>query len=309
MRVADLFAGWGGFSLGAEQAGAEVVWAGNHWPLAVEAHQANHPRAIHVCQDLNQANFYALPAIDLLCAGPSCPGHSQAAQPARAASPEIRGHHDKLRSNAWAVVEAAEAKRPRFLLVENVVDFRRWVLYPLWCAALGRLGYKLQEHVLVASHFGVPQRRERLFVVGSLSEIPRLSFSRVGSEPGIGPSLRLDEGVWQQVARATPAVKARVAKARARGLGEVFLTQHVTGHPGVPLHEPIRTITTKDQWAVVRGDVYRPLLIEEQMAAMDFPSTYRWPAHATRRDKVKGLGNAVVPRIAERLVSALMEVG
>lgn len=44
MKAIDLFAGWGGFTLGAEQAGATVVWAGNHWPLAVEAHAQNHPR-------------------------------------------------------------------------------------------------------------------------------------------------------------------------------------------------------------------------------------------------------------------------
>ncbi|WP_261159226.1 hypothetical protein [Serratia liquefaciens] len=35
-------------------AGVEVIWAGNHWPAAVDTHEKNHPGAIHVCQDLHQ---------------------------------------------------------------------------------------------------------------------------------------------------------------------------------------------------------------------------------------------------------------
>ena len=46
----DLFAGLGGWSTGARMAGVEVLWAANHWPVAVEWHSANHPGAIHVCQ-------------------------------------------------------------------------------------------------------------------------------------------------------------------------------------------------------------------------------------------------------------------
>ncbi|EUB74496.1 C-5 cytosine-specific DNA methylase [Pseudomonas sp. GM41(2012)] len=48
----DLFAGLGGWSTGARNAGVEVVWAANHWPEAVKWHSANHPRTQHVCQDL-----------------------------------------------------------------------------------------------------------------------------------------------------------------------------------------------------------------------------------------------------------------
>ncbi len=45
MKCIDLFAGWGGFTAGAEAAGASVIYAANHWPLAVKAHAMNHPRA------------------------------------------------------------------------------------------------------------------------------------------------------------------------------------------------------------------------------------------------------------------------
>ena len=78
MRAIDLFAGAGGFSTGATMAGVQVVWAGNHWPLAVEYHAANHPDAEHACQDLHQARWDDVPGHDLLLASPCCQGHIKA---------------------------------------------------------------------------------------------------------------------------------------------------------------------------------------------------------------------------------------
>jgi site-specific DNA-cytosine methylase len=53
----DLFAGAGGSTVGAEQAGARVVLAANHWRAAIDVHRANHPDAEHWLQDLQQADF------------------------------------------------------------------------------------------------------------------------------------------------------------------------------------------------------------------------------------------------------------
>ena len=306
MKAADLFAGWGGFTAGAEAASVRVVWAANHWRLAVNTHAMNHPTTKHSCQDLNQANFYDVPDIDLLLASPACQGHSQAAQPSRKADGTVKRHHDKLRSTAWAVVSAADAKEPGLIVVENVPDFRNWRLYRAWCAALEDLGYSLEEHELYASHMGVPQRRKRLFVVGVRAANPLGLHFEQQDEPAFGPCIDWDAGEWLPVANKTPAVRARVAKGRASH-GDRFITQHVTNHPGVPLHEPIRTITTKDQWAVVDGDVMRPLTIEENARAMGFPSSYRLPAGATRRDIVRGFGNAVCPPQAANILTAIQE--
>lgn len=57
MTTIDMFAGAGGFSEAATNAGCTVVWAANHWQSAVDCHSMNHPRTRHVCQDLQQANW------------------------------------------------------------------------------------------------------------------------------------------------------------------------------------------------------------------------------------------------------------
>ena len=304
MRAVDLFSGCGGFTIGAELAGVRVVWAGNHWLKAVEVHELNHPHVLHLCQDLHQADWSLLPSYELLLASPACQGHSSAAQPARKAGGRVKSFHDAYRASAWAVVDCVEVTRPKALIVENVPEFRRWALYPRWRACLQDLGYLLQEKRIVASHLGVPQRRSRLFVVGTRCTVDlELPFSE---EPGFGPCVDWDAGEWRPVRGASEAVQARIRSGRQHG--DRFLTQHVTGHKGVPLHEPIRTITTKDQWAVVKGDLYRPLTILENQRAMGFPDEYRWPPGWTRRTKITGLGNAVCPPAARALIERVVEV-
>jgi DNA (cytosine-5)-methyltransferase 1 len=130
-------------------------------------------------------------------------------------------------------------------------------------------------------------------------------------EPAFGPCVAWDDPDpwWTRVDHATPRVRERIARGRANH-GRRFLTQHVTGHPGVALAEPIRTITTKDQWAVVNGEWYRPLTIRENARAMGFPDSYRWPTvdpttgrGVRRSDAIRGLGNAVPPPLAARVVA------
>ncbi len=307
MKVADLFAGWGGFSAGAELAGGTVVYAANHWQLAVDAHASNHPGAVHECQDLRQADWSALPDYDVLLASPACQGHSSAARPQRSASGRTRRHHDALRATAWAVVDCAEVTQPRAVIIENVPDFASWALFPTWCAALEVLGYRVHVQTLTASvHADVPQRRNRLFIVAvrgrrRRSERSLLDLDRT-PEPAFGPHVQWDAPArWRSVAGASAKVRERIAKGRANH-GRRFVTQHVTGHPGRSLGDPLPTITTQDQLAIVDGDRYRPLTIRETARGMGFPDSFGWPDDVSRRDTITGLGNAVPPFLAERVI-------
>lgn len=295
MTVAvDLFAGWGGFTLAAQSVGVRVAWAANHQPVCVAGHALNFPETVHACQDLRQADWSTLPRYDLLLASPACQGHSPASQPRR------RVYHDAMRATAWAVVDCVEATLPRAVIVENVLAFRTWQLLPLWRAAFEQLGYHVDEHIVTASYFGVPQRRTRLFfTMARRRRSIRLEPTLL--EPAFGPHVELDAEGWRPVRAAPADVQGRIAKGR-RNYGRRFLSQHTTGHPGVPLDEPIRTITTKDQWILVEGDSYRPLTLREYARGMGFPDTYRWPADVSRKVSIRGLGNAVSPPPAARLI-------
>jgi DNA (cytosine-5)-methyltransferase 1 len=302
MDAIDLFAGAGGFTEGATQAGARVVWAANHWPAAVEIHAANHPGTQHICQDLHQADWTRVPRHDLMLASPCCQGHTRARG-------KNRPQHDASRSTAWAVVSAAEFHRPAILVVENVPEFLGWALYPAWAAALAALGYTLAPHTLDAADHGVPQHRRRLVIVGTRS---RAALSlKLQARPHIPASDIIDfrAGRWSPVEkpRRSRATLARVATARSR-YGQRFVMPYYgsgSGLTGRSLDRPLGTITCLARWAVVDGDRMRMLTVDETRAAMAFPAGYRLPLQI--RSAIQMLGNAVPPPMARDVVAAVME--
>lgn len=314
MKAVDLFAGGGGFTEGARRAGVDVLWAANHDPLAVAVHAARHPETEHSCQDLEQADFSAIPDHDLLLASPACQGHSHAGAGARGKWGLDFSHHDRSRSTAWAIVSAAEAKRPAWLLVENVPRFRQWPLYRHWTGALRELAYKLEEVELDAADFGAPQNRRRLFVIGRRCARPGIADAlptpagpreRRSSWAPMRTILDLDGGVgWKPVASKSDRVRERVERSRARH-GEVFLTQHVRDHYGRGLDQPLPTITTGDQMALVRGDEMRPLSLGEYLAGQGLPVDYLDGVQLTRKQASRIIGNAVAGPVAEALVGAV----
>lgn len=300
MKAIDLFAGAGGFTTGARMAGCDVVWAANHWPLAVETHAANHPGVAHACQDLHQANWLEVPDHDLLLASPCCHGHSRARGVDR---PE----HEKSRSTAWAAVSCAEYKRPAFFIIENTVEFTAWALYPSWCDAMARLGYALAPHVIDAADHGVPQNRKRLFIVGSRSRHPiELRLPARGHQP-VAPVVQWDQFVWAPVDRPGRSSKtlARVAEARRR-FGSRFAMPYYgsgSGLTGRSLDRPLGTVTTRARWAVVDGDRMRMFQAPELRDVMGFPADYQLPA--ANNVAVHLLGNAVSPPVARDVIRSL----
>ena len=300
LRVVDLFAGLGGWSEGARQAGCRVLWAANHWPLAVEYHARAHPDTIHACQDLQQADWRAVPAHDLLLASPACQGHSRA----RGAE---RPHHDVSRSTAWAVVSAAEYHRPALIAVENVPDFARWALYPVWREALARLGYGLAEHLVDAADLGAAQSRPRLFVVGALGRVPRLDLPQRAPAPA-STLIEWDRYRWSPVDKPgrAEATLERIERARI-DVGPRFLAPYYgsgSGLTGRSLDRPLGTVTTLDRWALVDGDRMRMLQPSELRAAQGFPITTELPRD--RRTAIHLLGNAVHVTAAREVVTALL---
>ncbi|MFA7333625.1 MAG: DNA cytosine methyltransferase [Kiritimatiellia bacterium] len=304
MRVVDLFAGAGGFSTGARLAGANVVWAGNHWPLAVKYHAANHPAAIHACQDLHQANWSQVPGMDLLLASPACQGHSRARGRAGRETPA----QDESRSTAWAVVSCAEYHRPKTVIVENVAEFLTWALYPAWKTAMQALGYRLTENVLNAADFGVPQSRVRLFIVARLGG--ELTIANPELEH-VAASTIIDwnAGNWNAIARPgrSASTLAQVCEGRKR-FGKRFLVAYYGREKGGrDLAKPLGTVTTRERFALVDGKHMRMLGIEEIRQAMGFPAGYILPS--SKKAAVHLLGNAVVPEVAKQIIQQVKAAG
>lgn len=296
----DLFAGAGGLSEGAEQAGCRVKWAANHWRAACDIYQRNHPHTVVSCQDLQQADFTQAPGHDIILAAPACQGHS----PARG---KERPHHDALRATAWAVVTAIEVHRPQLGVVENVPEFAGWILFPAWEAALRALGYSCGLHLIDAADHGVPQHRERLLIAITKSKHPlALQLPKRPHVP-VREIIRWDHPEWSRVVDKVPNTRARVGNGR-RQFGERFVMPYYgsgSGKTGRSLERPVGTITTKNRWAVVDGDRVRMFTKEENRDAMGVRRDYILPEGVTEATFM--LGNMVCPLVARDFVTALRE--
>lgn len=302
MKAIDLFAGAGGFSTGAAMAGLDVVWAANHWPVAVDCHSANHPATQHACQDLHQADWSMVPAHDILMASPCCQGHSKARGKA-ANNPQ----HDASRSTAWAVVSAAEYHRPDVVVVENVPEFTAWALYPAWQMAMQALGYTMAPHIVDAADHGVAQHRTRLFIVCTKSRRPLMLDLPQGGHIGSASVIDFNAGKWSRIDKPgrSLATLGRVANGRAAH-GDRFVTCYYGSEKGGrSLSRPLGAITTRDRWAVINGNHMRMLMVEECRKAMGFPDGYKLPPQ--HKQAIHLLGNAVVPIVARDILNAIKE--
>lgn len=304
MKAIDLFAGAGGFSTGARMAGLDVVWAANHWQVAVETHAANHPETAHVCQDLHQADWSRVPAHDILLASPCCQGHSKA-RGKTAHNPQ----HDASRSTAWAVVSALEYHRPAYGVVENVPEFVQWKLYPAWRLALQALGYQVAPHIVDAADHGVPQHRERLYLVLSKSTRPLMLQMPQHKHVPAADIIDFSAGSWSPIEKPgrAAATLQRIANGR-RAHGDRFVMPYYgsgSGTTGRSLARPLGTITTRDRWAIVDGDRMRMLNIDECRTASGFQREYRLPSD--HKTALHLLGNAVCPPVARDIIEAIRE--
>ena len=170
LAVWDLFCGVGGLSLGFEATGAfETVLGTDLMPDRLSTFAENHPAAAALGADIRRvaaADLEALaPRPHVIVGGPPCQGFSSL-RPFRAVE---RG--DPRNSLGEEFCRVAAAFRPEWLVVENVVGMIRAEggrrLRGL-LEALEAMGYRADARVLNAARHGLPQRRERLIVVGSL---------------------------------------------------------------------------------------------------------------------------------------------
>jgi len=168
-KVADLFAGAGGFSLGFEFAGANIVSAIEKDEWACDTLRHNHPHTSVHSSDIQALSDDELGRlvgnVDILIGGPPCQGFSVAN--IRAGDP-----NDPRNSLFREFIRAAEIANPRALLLENVPGLLRRqtadgrAVISVITSEFSRLGYQPYFSILQAMDFGVPQLRPRLFVLG-----------------------------------------------------------------------------------------------------------------------------------------------
>lgn len=161
-RFIDLFAGLGGFHVALKHLGGKAVFAAEWEPQLNALYETNF--GMVAAMDIAQIPAEDVPDHDVLTAGFPC-------QPFSKAGEQLGFEHTLQGQLFFKVAEIIEAKRPSFFILENVPNLLRHrggETFRVILKSLRDLGYDVDAHRYSPHHFGVPQIRDRVYIVGSL---------------------------------------------------------------------------------------------------------------------------------------------
>lgn len=158
MTFIDLFAGLGGFRIALESLGAKCVYS-NEWDKPVQRVYAENfgetPDG-----DITKVDELTIPDHDILCAGFPCQAFS--------ISGKQRGFEDSRGTLFFDVARIVKAKKPKIIFMENVKNFTthdNGQTLKIVKSTIEELGYTFNQKVLNSVNYGIPQKRERIYMV------------------------------------------------------------------------------------------------------------------------------------------------
>lgn len=219
----ELFSGPGGMGLGALQAGVSVKLAVEIDPYAAQTYLGNHRNTTVVVDDINnitEFKFESNGEPTILFGGPPCQGYSNSNRKTRSSK----------NPKNWLFKEFIRATtliRPDWIIIENVpglANMEKGFFLEKICDDLHASGYTPNVKILNAADFGVPQRRERLFIVGSKNGIafdfPQGDFAdrHVTVSEAIFDLPDLENGAMEDKLKYTTPANSKFAKKMRMGL-------------------------------------------------------------------------------------------
>jgi DNA (cytosine-5)-methyltransferase 1 len=313
--IISLFSGAGGLDIGFEKAGFKTVWANEYDKTIAPSYQRYFS---HVKFDgrsiLNIPDSEIPESATGVIGGPPCQSWSEAG--ARRGIDDPRG---KLFYEYLRVIKRA---KPKFFLAENVhglIHSRNFQSFMNICDLFRDHGYEVSWKLLKASNYGVPQDRERVFIVGyhqSLGkkfEFPEPLKSKptlrdaIGDLAAIKPGPR--SGVLNHELTETGFSPIYMSRNRVRGWDEQSFTilatdRHIPMHPQAP--KMVKVDTDKMEFVKGSEKKYRRLTVRECARVQTFPDDYEF-VYTNVRNGYKMIGNAVPVELSFHLAKAIMK--
>ena len=165
MRFVDLFAGLGGFHLALRNLGHKCVFASELDDKLRETYNKNF--GLRPSGDIGRVDVTSIPKHDILCAGFPCQPFSKARDYSGTEDPELSELY-------LHILRVVHHHHPQYLILENVPNFERHADGQTWERVQGLLrcaGYHVRLEKLSPHEFGIPQIRQRVYIVGSLSPL------------------------------------------------------------------------------------------------------------------------------------------
>ena len=292
--VLDLFAGCGGLSLGFEAA----VYSTIGYELDIAACETYNKNLTGSCHHAKLVENFDYPHADVVVGGPPCQPFSKFGFGYQ------KGKKDS-RNGFPIFIDAIQRIQPKVFLFENV----RGLLYSggyfdFILAELHRLGYAVEYQLLNAANYGIPQTRERLFVVGHRSEyhFPKSNNKRVTVREAIGDTMLTTPESSKFLTASMDAYIAKYEKASS-----------CINPRDLHFDKPARTLTCRNI-AAATADMHRiklqngrrrRLLLREAARLQSFPDWFEFTGNETQQ--FYQIGNAVPPLLAYQLAMSIKD--
>ena len=307
MNILDLFAGCGGFSSGFEKAGFNILGANDILLHAASTYKKNHKKTEFILGDITKGEIKNK-LIDLakknkcqiIIGGPPCQPFSVGG---------LQSGVDDVRNGFPAFISAVAQVKPKLFLFENVrgLLYKNKSYFDSVLSELGSLGYKIDFKLLNASKYGVPQNRERVIVVGHMSEFTwpeeAVEIATVGDAIGdLIEVANLDDRFL--TASQDAYIKKYEDASKCVNPRDLYLDR------------PARTLTCRNL-AGATGDMHRVKLkngkrrrinVREAARLQSFPDSFEFAGSSD--SAFNQIGNAVPPLFAKNIansVSALLD--
>lgn len=318
----DLFAGCGGLSEGMFKAGFDVKVAIDNHPAAVETYRSNHPKTKVINQDIRNVTTSVVvkklkyQKLHFLAGCPPCQGFSSVRRLNRKQSV-----YDKRNSLILEYLRFVRELMPLTIMMENVPGLMNYYLFADMVKELKSLGYSLKFDIINVKNYGVPQRRKRLVLVGSLLgeiDIARGDSKKITVRNIIGklptPCVSKDS-LHKIIANHTPRIQKMIALIPKDGGSrndlprKYILTCHKRQRVGFKdiygrlAWDDLSSTITSGCLNPSKGRFLHPAqdrVITPREAALlqSFPKRYKFPTEISKASLSMLIGNALPPKFS-----------
>ena len=290
LKVASLFCGCGGMDLGV---------LGGFSFLNKESKC--------IIKDVREIKIDELPQFDMLIGGFPCQSFSISAQ-----NPPRLGYKDERGMLFFEMVKILKEKKPRFFIAENVkgiMSANKGQAFPMIISEFKDAGYSVTFKLLNASDYGVPQKRERVIIVGFRDKEDYDKFRypspiNVEDRKVLGDVIieteNQNEGLFfsQRAVDGMMAVREKMNKGRAQRLDEPCNT--------VSAHLAKVSLNSTDPVFMV-GERFRRFSTREAARIQSFPDDFALDSVSQIR-QYKAIGNAVPPVLMWHVIQSIKQV-
>lgn len=308
--VVSLFAGAGGLDTGLHMAGFKTVWANEIDKDACETYMANHPDTYVERGDVR--NVKSFPEADMVVGGYPCQGFSLAGN--RLVADERNFLYKEF-------VRALRSSSPKFFIAENVkgmVTMGEGRIIEAMVDDFRNQGYEVTYHLVNAKNYGVPQDRERVFIIGVRQDISKqFEYKLPLPTHGTGllgeqPYVTLKDAIGHLDNKTSGEVyesgfsSRYLSRNRKRAWDEVSFTIQASGRHA-PLHPSGAAMIKlgQDEWILPDTSEHRRLSAVECALIQTFPEDYIWKG--SLGSIYKQIGNAVPCLLAKAVAQPIAD--